>query len=135
VSVVSGSPSIFTSEQGYFHQSLQIIIDKSCSGFNFWILAFLMSVIASVHYFERVRWKLYSFPVCLFITYLFTIFVNTSRILISILLVKLSPQVMSKFSWLHEVEGTFIYFSFLIIFYFLLIRIYSSSSLSYEEPA
>jgi exosortase K len=135
VSLVSGSQSSFGIEQGFFHPSLHIIIDKSCSGFNFWILCFIMSLFTSFQYLNTRGWKVASFGICLVASYLLTILVNSSRILISVFLLRVDPEIMTRYSWMHEAQGTFIYFSFLVLFYFMINRLYSKLPANNEEPA
>ena len=36
VALMTGASSSYLPEGGYFHAQLNIVINKSCSGFNFW---------------------------------------------------------------------------------------------------
>ena len=84
VGLLTGSKSVFISDSGYFNEHLNIIIDKSCSGFNFWILCFLLLTFLTVKYFGKTLNKILTIPSALIGAYLLTIFVNTSRIFASI---------------------------------------------------
>jgi exosortase/archaeosortase family protein len=107
VALVTNSQAIYTEENGYFHAALNIYIDKSCSGFNFWILCFMIGI------FRAAR----------LISWLITVFVNASRILTAIFLQQLSPDFMkSQQHWAHQTTGIFIYLFFLLLFYWLFDR-------------
>ena len=102
----------------YFNESLNILINKSCSGFNFWSICFLMSycLLAKPNN-PRLR-NIFLLPVVLGATYLFTILVNSTRILFSIFLHAVnSPRLTVDAPWSHQAEGVFIYLSYLIIAY------------------
>lgn len=55
-------------------------------------------------------------PVSLLMAYIFSIFVNTARIIFSLTLDKIFAQ---SWAWFHEAEGAFIYLFFLICIYFV----------------
>ncbi|MEP5340521.1 MAG: exosortase K [Algibacter sp.] len=114
VSFITNRTPIYNSEIGFYYQNLNITIDKSCSGFNFWMLLFLLLFFSTLKIIESDRIKMLLFPVTLLISYLLTLFVNTSRILISLFIEK---NTSLNYHWLHQAEGVFIYLSFLIIFY------------------
>jgi len=118
VGFILHSNSQYILESGYYHEKLNILIDKSCSGFNFWVLCFLMLTFTSLKFLNRRIYKILILPALLLFTYLLTIFVNTSRILFSIYFQNLQTVSTNKdFSWLHQAEGVFIYLSFLILIY------------------
>ncbi len=118
IEMLTNSDSQFISEEGYFNQKLNILINKSCSGVNFWLLCFVMLSFLAIKYYKKRSIKLISIPVILFASYLLTIFVNSSRILFSIFIHKLKiPIIEHQKDWTHQAEGTFVYLSFLIIFY------------------
>ncbi len=118
VGVVTNSNSQHLSESGYYHEKLNIIIDKSCSGFNFWALCFMMLTFLVLKFFTKTRSKILVIPSVLAVTFFLTIGVNTSRILFSIFLQNVSTKFTGKtFSWLHQAEGVFVYLSFLILIY------------------
>jgi len=114
VSFLVNRTPIYNSEIGFYYQNLNIAIDKSCSGFNFWMLLFLLLLFSTLKFVESYKIKVLLFPVTLLISYLLTLFVNTSRIVISIFIEK---NTSLNYHWLHQAEGVFIYLSFLIIFY------------------
>lgn len=119
--LLTGSQSVYFSESGYFHEHLNIIIDKSCSGFNFWILCFLLFTYLIVKYFEKTLYKFLTIPTALLVAYLLTILVNTSRIFVSIVV-----QAQTKNFFLndqhiiHEAIGITTNLTFLILAYVLI---------------
>ncbi len=119
IEITTNSKAIYASETGFFHQNLNILIEKSCSGFNFLLLCFLLCYFTNVAYFKTAFAKILFLPITLIISYLFTIFVNTARILSAIVIERIFPYSSKQFPWLHEAEGVFIYLSFLIVFYTL----------------
>lgn len=114
----TGTTSTFIPEQGYFNGRLNILINKSCSGFNFWSICFLMSYcLLAKPSTPRLR-NVFLLPLVLGATYLFTILVNSTRILFSIFLHSANSQLLAIDSpWSHQAEGVFIYLSYLIIAY------------------
>lgn len=119
IGLVTNSTSLYSAERGYFHGQLNILIDKSCSGFNFWILSFLMLYFLTLKFLHnKIQYRLLALPAILTCTYVLTIFVNTSRILFSVFIHKVGTNFTGVNSnWLHQAEGTFIYLGFLIIIY------------------
>ena len=82
---LTNSESQYYSDSGYYYQTLNILIEKSCSGFNFLMLCFLMLAFQLAGYFNKNNFKYLLLPFALFLSYILTIFTNTSRIILSIL--------------------------------------------------
>ena len=122
IGIFTSSISVFNSEIGFFNEELNIIINKSCSGFNFLVLSFLMLVFLFFKANNTAKYSFLSIPISLFISYIITIFVNSARILFSLNMNKFSGN---RFSWLHQVEGTFVYLFFLIIVYFIFNQLFT----------
>ncbi|MEO1029974.1 MAG: exosortase K [Bacteroidota bacterium] len=114
ISFLTNSPFIYLSDSGFYFESLNITIDKSCSGVNFWIISFVVFSFSFVKVTRSNFQRLLSIPVLLLATFAFTLFANTSRILISILI---SRQTAFDYPWLHQAQGVFIYLSLLVIAY------------------
>lgn len=124
VGVLTGSHSVYLSENGYFHEHLNIIIDKSCSGFNFWVLCFLLFTYLTVKQFNKTLIKILTIPIALIGAYLLTIFVNTSRIFASIIVqTQINSTFLNKQHIIHEAIGIITYLSFLILAYLLIEKI------------
>lgn len=119
VGFMTGSQSVYISDSGYFHEHLNIIIDKSCSGFNFWILCFLLFTYLTVRHFEKPIHKLFAIPTAFAIAYILTIFVNTFRIFASIVAQVQADKFLSKtlHLLLHEIVGVITNLTFLILAY------------------
>lgn len=119
VGLLTGSHSVYLSDKGYYHDNLNILIEKSCSGFNFMLLCFCMLTFLFLKYANKTILNFLSIPVALFASYLLTIFVNGSRIFVSIIM----QQQANNFSpnrphlILHEIVGVITNLTFLIIIY------------------
>lgn len=120
IEVITGSDAVYSSGIGYFHPHLNIVIDKSCSGYNFWLIGFLMISFVLIKSRILQFWKI--LPLTLIISYLITILANVSRISGYMVLMKsgLTEYLDSGNSWLHQAEGIFVYFSFLVMSFFIL---------------
>ncbi len=134
VEFFTGSSSIYDATQGYYYPDLHITIEKSCSGFNFWLISFALSVFVSLNYIKTKIAKILITPGMLLLSYILTLFVNTSRILASIK----ANHFVETFSdhpidWLHQAEGSFIYLLFLILFYSSLKLFYTHCYIRYEK--
>ncbi len=120
VGLLTGSKSVYISDSGYFHKHLNIIIDKSCSGFNFWILCFLLFTYLTVKHFEKSMHKNLALPTALVVAYVLTIFVNTSRIFVSIVVQSQTKSIsMNHQLVIHEGIGITTNLTFLILAYVL----------------
>jgi len=121
VGLLTGSQSIYFVESGYYHDKLNILIDKSCSGFNFWILCFLMFTYLIVKFFDKPLFKILTVLIALAGAYLLTIFVNTSRIFASIVIQHQTKNILQQQQHLiHEAVGIITNLSFLILAYYLI---------------
>ncbi len=120
VSAFTGAVSVFKDGVGYFYPQLNIVINKSCSGYTFWLICFLMTTFVLIQT-DKIR-KLLTIPIALVLSFLVTILANISRICGYIWLMKrgVAERFDADNTWLHESEGIFVYLSFLIIFYFIL---------------
>ncbi len=116
--MVLNSKAQFLIDKGYYYDHLNIVINKSCSGFNFWMLCFMMLTFLTLKSVQKHSYKIMSIPLIFLLTYLLTLFVNTSRILFSIVFQKIQINYVGvEYDWLHQAEGIFIYLSFLILIY------------------
>jgi len=109
VGLLTGSQSVYILDNGYYHASLNILLNKSCSGFNFWSLSFLAFAYLAIKYFKN---KALAIPVSLCCAYILTIFANSSRIFTAII-------VPYKQALVHETIGIIVYLSFLVLVYYL----------------
>ncbi|MDR0422582.1 MAG: exosortase K [Proteiniphilum sp.] len=121
VGLLTGSQSVYLADCGFYHESLNIVIDKSCSGFNFWILGFLVFSYLTIKYSDRPLHKLLIIPVTLSGAYLSAIFVNTSRIFASVIVQNLTTALgAGQQHIIHEAVGIITCLSFLVLTYYLL---------------
>jgi exosortase K len=110
VSAAIGEAGVWQIGEGYLHPSHSMIINASCTGFNFFVLSFLM-----LSWLLLNCWKAWWPLVAAFALALpLTILANTSRILTISLLSAAKPNGISSGVW-HEVQGAFVYFSILVI--------------------
>lgn len=120
VGLLTGSHSVYLSDNGYYHEQLNIIIDKSCSGFNFWILSFLLLTYLTIKNLNKPTHKAMCIPVVLICAYILTIFVNTSRIFVSIVVQNQTKNIFhNQQHIIHEAIGIITNLSFLILAYIL----------------
>lgn len=113
----------FSGENGYYLAALNIVIDKGCSGFNFWLISFVVLGFAVIMNIIEPKRKAILLILSLFVAYLLTIIANTSRILSIIKMNNLFPDLDKQYEWSHATQGTFVYLFFLISFYLITLKI------------
>lgn len=120
VELFIASKSVFDSNIGYHFASSHFFIDKSCSGFNFLLISFLMITYALAR-IDRLK-LFFILPLSITIAYLITILANASRIICYLVLQKqnITNLLDPDNEWLHRAEGVLVYLSFLIISYLVL---------------
>jgi exosortase K len=114
---------------GFVNHEYRTIIAPSCAGVNFLIIAFCMAVFSGLHHLRSNRLKAFWLGHSAVCAYLLTIAVNTFRIVTSIYTFEFEVH----HGWLtperfHRVEGVFIYFFFLCLYYLALEKIIRHSS-------
>ena len=120
IGLLTNSYSVYLSDTGYYHEQLNIVVDKSCSGFSFWILCFLLLTYLAVRYFDKPLHKILTVPSALVCAYLLTIFVNTSRIFVSIVVQNQTKNILpTQQHLIHEAVGIITNLSFLVLAYYL----------------
>jgi exosortase K len=117
VGLLTASTSVYLADHGYYHDKLNIVIDKSCSGFNFMLLCFLMLAFLALKFFDRHLHKMLAIPITLFCGVLLTIFVNASRIFVSIIIQNHTRHFPVNEDLVHETIGIVTNLSFLILAY------------------
>lgn len=122
---VATNESFTHDARGFYFPELNVLIDKSCSGFNFFVIALCVFVsIVPYHHLSR-RQCVALFPVLIVFTYSMTICVNTSRIVVALFILKLEPLMpWITQPWVHEAEGALVYLfsllgAYLIITHYL----------------
>ncbi|WP_022823257.1 exosortase K [Hymenobacter norwichensis] len=115
---VLGSVSSFEPARGFVHADLHIAIDKSCSGFNFWLLCSGLLLVSALRHQEPMRTFQNSWLLLLpVLGYVLTLLVNTSRILTAVSIQRVFPQAARQLPWLHQAEGVLVYLVFLLLIY------------------
>jgi exosortase K len=100
---------------------MNIVIEKSCSGFNFWVLCFLLFAYLGLKYFDKHFHKILTIPTALLGAYLLAVFANASRIVASLVMRNQTVGIFSgKQPMIHEIVGITTYFSFLVLVYFFI---------------
>jgi len=135
VSILTNSYGVFIQQLGYYHQDLNITVEKSCSGFNFLSLSFLIIYCSSVSYLKSLKSRCLAFPVSFLFSWLLTIFVNTSRISTSIFISKSITVPKQYQAFIHQAEGIFIYLLFLILSYRLINHLLKTYLIPHEKSA
>jgi len=117
--LLTGSRSVFLPERGFYHETLHILISKSCSGHSFLLLCFLVFSYLTVKHFDKPLHKALALPASLCGAYVLTLFVNTSRIFVS---VAAQYQITKVFPYhqhlIHESIGILTNLSFLVLAYY-----------------
>lgn len=106
---------------GYVSDQFRFIIAASCSGVQFMMIAFAMLVFSYLHRMGTVKMGFAWLTLSAVLSYLFTVFVNGIRILLSIELPVYIGRAVSG-SWLtperlHSVIGITVYFTSLTLLY------------------
>lgn len=137
VSVVTGVELTFMPTEGYYLADLHVVINRSCSGVNFWCISFfLLCMVAAVYPLRSKVVTVLMVPVLLVVSYVFTLFVNASRILLALYINKwmITAKIVPP-GWLHTGLGIFIYLFFLIGMYMLAQYLFSKYARTHEKSA
>jgi exosortase K len=135
VEFLTGRTYFFTSTQGYFFEELNVTINKSCSGFNFFTLSFVLLSTLTISYLKNNNQKVFSIILSLFGAYFLSILANSSRIYSSIILQeKIQLLTSLDASIIHESIGIINNLTFLIVAYYftekLLIKLHPNEILA-----
>lgn len=117
VGIVSGAKSVYLPGIGYYFEQLNVVINKSCSGYNFWLLCFLMLSGVALNYYHSVFKKIVVLASSLILGYLFTVLVNSCRIITSIAVSNFNSILLFDKQLVHQITGVTTNLSFLIIIY------------------
>jgi exosortase K len=120
IEIVTFSTSRFILHEGYFYDNLNILIDKSCAGFNFFMICFCMLGFLFIQYIKSTFKKIGSLLLAFLLAYSFTILANTSRILCLIFVQHFAIQTTSFLKEsIHLAIGVLVYLVFLILIYWV----------------
>lgn len=126
VTLFSGVDFVFIRDIGYVSLNQLYIINKSCAGLNFFIITFLLSIIVVSPDKNKVSNNLLIIFFLILSSLLLTLIANSSRIYLSINLEIIKYKVSflrNSEKWFHEAIGITTFFSYLLIYYFLLERV------------
>jgi exosortase K len=131
---IGNNESFIYSADGFYFPAMNVLIDKSCSGFNFFIIA--LCVFASIvpyHYLSK-RHCVLLMGLLVFVTYAITICVNASRIITAIFLLRLQTSVpWVTQPWVHEAEGALVYLFALLGAYLIITHYLDKFNLRYAK--
>jgi exosortase K len=135
ISLIFNSTFTYSGDTGYFHPYADIVIDKSCSGFNFFVISFLMYSFLLMKPEKIKKWV--RIPFALILAYTTTIPANVSRIAGYLMMTNMqSPMFpLSGISRLHQAEGIVVYLTFLITAYIAFNHIINKTEHKYEKTA
>ncbi len=143
ISIVNHQAFTYT-QAGFYFPEVNVLIDKSCSGFNFFIIA--LCVFASIvpyNYLTKRQCAVMMSSLMMsslmmssliVITYAVTICVNTSRIVIAMFMLKLEPSMpWITQPWVHEAEGALVYLFALLGAYLIVTHYLNKFNLLYAK--
>lgn len=121
VSFITGTSAVYTNTIGYHYEQLNIVIEKSCSGYHLCLLLFVSMSFLVIKYHQNLSGKIKYMLLVAASAWLLTILVNAARIWTSIIIQSIThcywPQWQPA---IHEVIGVFINLSALLAAYFIL---------------
>lgn len=124
IDFLTGAESVYLQDKGFFYESLQIMVNKSCSGYHFFLLCFVMLSFLAVKYFNSNLQKGLVFIFSFLSAYIITIFVNSSRIIASIFFQKKVFHSTDNLQGIvHESIGMITNLTFLILIYLIVEKI------------
>ncbi len=120
VGLFTASKSVYIKGVGYRHEELNVVIDRSCAGFNLWVIAFIMFAYLAVKHFVGITHRTFGIALSLVAAFFLTIFTNASRIFASITFQPIATRILplSK-DIVHEAIGVTVNLSFLILTYII----------------
>ena len=110
--LLTGSTATYIPESGYFFSDYNILIDQSCSGFNWFLLAFLLSSGMTIQIIQDTQRRLLTISGLLVLSYGLTLLVNTTRIIFSL---SVEQYLLEYTAHAHLIQGVFVYLSFLLL--------------------
>ena len=120
VEFLTGAHSVFTPNSGYYFPELSMVIDKSCAGYNLWLLFFVLISFLIVKYSKTKKMMFFAIPISLVSGLVLTYFVNASRIFTSVVFQeKIEDWTSLSGRLVHESIGVLFNLFFLILVYLL----------------
>lgn len=120
VGIFHGISFEFQEHIGFFNTERGIVIGKGCAGVNYYIILFCMLVFSFIDYFRGILKKLKIFTIFIISSFITMIFVNSSRIIVSVFLIEYGIHFGGlSTAEVHKATGVIFYFSFLVLSYYL----------------
>jgi exosortase K len=120
VGLLTQSPGVYSERLGYYHEGLNILVDRSCSGFDFWMLSFMLLMLLTTIGIEKPIVGIFVVPVVLGVSYLLTILINVVRILTSIYVQQMADNFLPKrpHMFIHDAVGIVVELLYLLLIYY-----------------
>jgi exosortase K len=137
VSVFFGIPFAYRQDVGFYNDMAGIVIGKSCAGVNFYMILLLMLVFSFIPRFKNIIHKLSFFVVFFALSYIGTLFVNTSRVIGAIQVLQYLQTAGNKLDeeLVHKAAGILCFSFFLMIIYYFGNRFIKERRTNYETPS
>ena len=115
IDTITNTHSVYVITKGYFNEDLNFVINKSCSGINFFLI-FLVSISYRYSLEKNKPSSAKNLIISILLALIATLLANSSRILCSIT----APTFFSfNLDLLHQIQGTVVYLFFLLFSYLL----------------
>ena len=136
VELVTGTTAVLNTDHSFFNESLNIIIDKSCSGANLGLIAFLMFCYLGFSLFTKTNMRFLVLPLALIFGYILTIIANCFRIITVLQLQDiLVDQLPLNKQLVHQFIGITTNITILIITYTIVAKQLTKSLLNEKSIA
>lgn len=134
VNVATNMKSAYIKGAGFYYANADILINKSCSGFGFASICFLLLCYLVGKYINKSGVCLLLTLSSLMLAILFSIVVNSCRIILSISLKQNNEHLQTVNAMLsHETIGAVIYLFFLIAIYISFEYIFKTINKNHES--
>jgi exosortase K len=133
LSFFSGYAHLEISSGVYRFPEVEILIDSSCSGYNLFLIYFLLLGWTTISYHSNGAKVLQGLPLNLGVAYLLTLFTNSTRILS---LLKFESSIANFFhssqDLIHQALGAFNNLFFLVLTYLIINHLFKKK---YAQPS
>ena len=134
IEFLTGAEASYIIGEGYYFQSLDVLINKSCSGFNFCLISFLLFTFLFVSHFEKPIKKVGALLSSILLSYVLTVVVNASRIYALIVLQDMRVSFfIADQDILHQCVGIITYLTFLVLTYLAIERFLNKRTNSHAK--
>ncbi|MCJ8311911.1 MAG: exosortase K [Saccharospirillaceae bacterium] len=117
---VTGFQSNYIINKGYYFQSIDMLINKSCSGFNLFLISMLIVLYLFFNKVRTIYQVILSVGVSVILAYVFVLITNCVRILNVMLIEHSTLFTLNANTVIHQSIGILVNVTFLVIFYMLI---------------